>query len=138
MATVISINDIQLGDIVSFVMYGNTGFPDVKDGEIVGTILGTSVTNPSKAATIHANIYPTIPTSANVPNDPTAYKYFVVKKTDGTTVEVGLAWIAPLSVERLLRKTAVITITDYDNSRTAELKNILRLNGFIRNTITVR
>jgi len=138
MATTISISELNLGDTVSFTLYGNTGEPNVTDGVIIGQVTGQALVNKTAAATTHFNIYPTVPNSNNTPNDPTAYNYLVILRTDGKTVEIGIPWISPLSVTRLLRGVAVVTIEDFDVSRTDELITLLRNNGFTRSTVTVR
>ena len=130
MSKSISVSDININDVINCTMYGHTGLANISGGVVVGIIHGTNLLLPLVAVTHHANIYPTIPVGSNVVNDYTAYNYLVVKLPSGYVIEVGIPWINPISVERVERSIATVTIKDFDNTREDELKALLISRGW--------
>lgn len=135
----ITIDNANINDVISFINYGTAIIPNITDGTLIGLSSGDSLRDPFAAATNHANIYPALPNLPEdpTPNDYTKYNYFVIRKTDTTIVEIGLPWIIPSSMVRLLRKTALVTIQDFDEGQLANLNEVLLVNGFLDFNITI-
>ena len=139
MAETTTIDKLILGDVVSFNIVGVMTLNNVRDGILLGFESGNALRDPATAAANHANIYSAIPVSLTnpVPNDYTKYNYLLLKLVDNTVIEVGIPWINPVSISRLVRKTATVTITDWDVNQEQALTDLLTTNGYLNFIITV-
>lgn len=139
MAETAKIADLKLGDVISANLYGAGVNQNLSNVTITGFISGIALVNPQAAAVNHANIYSSLPNvPGNVtPDNYTRYNYIVVKSIDGSKREVGIPWINPSTLSRLVRQTATVTITDFDISQLQILQDMLTVNGYLNATITV-
>lgn len=137
MAISTSAKDIKLGDVISCTILGAGAVPNVVAETCVGIISGAALTNVVAAAAGHANVAPDFE-GENVElygdlTDPEGfrkYPYFQFKNAAGDIREVGLPWIGFGSVTRATRQAMKAIFTDFDISRTNELKEKLRIWGF--------
>lgn len=125
-------SDLNIGDVVSFSIYGNGIVADISEGTIVSFSSGDILRNAAGAAANHANLYPVLPNldSDPTPNDYTKYQYLVIRTTDGSVVEIGDPWIVSNTISRMVRATARVTIGDFDSSRLPILMEALSVYGF--------
>lgn len=139
MAEAITVAQLKIGDILTCNLYGNGAINNISEGTLIGFSSGDALRDPGNAASNHANIFPTLPNNPDNPvlDDYSSYEYLVIRKTDDAIIEVGVPWLQPASLSRLDRKTATVTIGDFDDSRLTTLRNILEVNGFTKLTITV-
>ena len=138
MAQVVAVKDLNISDILTFLTYGNNTVPNVTNGELLAIESGHFLRDPNKAAVNHSNIYSTLPPSnPRVADDYTSYSYLLIKLKDNSIVEVGIPWIQPVSLTRLVRKTATIIINDYDETLNASCVNALAALGFVNIDISV-
>jgi hypothetical protein len=79
--------------VVSFDLWPSmllgTGYQNAKILSIMDS--GTANILGVDTASLHANIYPTLP--AGVPNDPTAYPWVKLLLANGSTTIIGVPWI---------------------------------------------
>lgn len=135
MAIAIDPNLMKIGDKVSCVIYGGT-LPNIVTSTVVGFSRGDSLRDPVTAANSHVNIYPALPVGHDIEDDYRSYEYVVLRKPDTSIIEIGIPWIRPETLERLERKTVRVEISDFDENRLNELKEVLIIKGFIPNTTT--
>ena len=138
MAQVVAISDLKIQDIITFITYGTNTVPNVVNGKVLAFESGQYLRNPNQAAINHANIFASLPVSAPiVPNDYTKYDYILIELVDSAIVEIGIPWINPSSVTRLVRSTATIIISDYDSTQSTDIINYLNFKGFTNISIQV-
>lgn len=135
MPTVIKPGDAKNGDIINGTIYGGQ-LPNFNNCTVVGRIEGAALRDSSAAAINHANIWPSIPPELDITNDFRSYEYFLLKTVDDVILEIGIPWIDVNSVTRSDRKRMNITIVDFDESRQAELRELLNIRGFGRSFTT--
>lgn len=139
MAEVVAIQDLLPDDVVSFTTYGNTIIPNVQNGTILAIQNGIGLINPTAAAANAANIYPAIPQAEGqvLSRNFLSYKYLRIQLPNNTVVEIAEPWINPVSVHRLVRKTATLIIRDFDPSHTQRVVNLLAEHGYLSTQITI-
>jgi hypothetical protein len=139
MAEQAAVENIKINDIVSFYCYGVGIVNGVVDGRVVSISSGLGLQNPVEAAVNHANIYSSLPTVPYnpIPDDYTKYNYFLIKLSNNELIEIGIPWINPTSLTRLLRGKIIVSINDFDVSQLPSLKELLTTNGYLNITITV-
>lgn len=135
----VAVSDLNNADVLTFNNYGTAIVPDVTGGTLLGTISGGALRDPATAATHHANIFSALPVSPLEPleDNYTKYDYLTIRLTDESIVEIGIPWLIPASLTRLLRKTALVVIPDFDEGRLSILNELLSVNGFNNVVITV-
>ncbi len=137
MATIVSINELVIKDVISFSCYGINIINNVVDGTLIGFTDGSNLRDPSSAAINHSNIYaslPTIPT--HTPNNYTKYSYLVIRLANATIVEIGIPWINTTTLSRLIRQSVTLVINDFNGNTQALIDNLNEL-GYLNFTITV-
>lgn len=140
MAEVVVVDNVKLNDIISFNTWGVSGsVNNVVNGKVLGITTGLNLRNPQSAAVNAANIFGSIPQTAQNPvsNDYTTYTYFLLELVDNSIVEYAFEWIIPTSLTRLQRSTLTAVISDFDQSKLQALQNILTTHGFLNITYTI-
>jgi len=136
MAETTTVNKLVINDVISFNTYGIV-LNNVVDGTLLGFTSGKSLRDPAQAAVNHANIYSSLPNTPSNPtiNDYTSYNYLVIELVDNSIIEIGIPWINPVSLTRLVRQTATIILTDVDPATQQSIVDMLVLNGYVNYTI---
>lgn len=129
MSISIQMSDIKLGDVISATLYGNA-IPSINEAKVIGFSQGNALRDPSSGAINHANIYAALPAGSEVDDDYQSYEYLVLRKQDQTIIEIGKPWVRPESLVRLERKTLRLEISDFDESRLAEFKELLDIKKY--------
>lgn len=121
----LSLNDI--GKIINFEVYPavilGTTFDRV---EVLAFLDAQSAQQFIDPATLHANVYPTLP--GGVPNRFDGYPYVKLRLSNGTITCLGLPWINNASISYEENVTYLIRVsnaggTDYDRLRLALISN---------------
>lgn len=136
MPSPVNISNVILDDVVSFSTYSGA-LSDIADGIVVGFSAGSTLRDPTNAATRHANIWPAIPEEDLIANDFTSYDYVLIRKTDNQLIEIGIPWIIPVTLTRSLRATATIIINDFDPNKKDAIRELLALNGFAPDSFVI-
>lgn len=126
----------DIGKIVSFSVYPaailGTGFDLVK---LEGIVPASAAFQYIDAASMHANVYPTLP--PGTPNRFDAYLYALIRLANGTMTCVGLPWIDNGTIAIASSTTFVVNITDVTPDDLQQLREALLYNGFNKFTIEV-
>jgi len=136
MSQSINIDEIKIGDIVTFSCYGNGVIADVSDGEVIGTVSASGLSDAAVAATNHANIYSALP-AGEVEDDYQSYHYFRIKLQNDQIVEIGSVWIEEFSLNRRTRNNLTAVIEDFDATRVDEFRELCVVNGFTLKSVVV-
>lgn len=81
------------------------------------------------AAYMHSQVYPTIPTEAQVADDYTSYTYVKLILANGTPAIVGDAWIIPSSISEAGTGKITMVWEGMTAENLEELKRITQKNG---------
>lgn len=131
-----TVNNLIIGDVISFNTYGSV-VPNVLNGTFLGIEAGTALRVPNVAAVNHATVYSALPSNPPTPNNYTQYNYIYIKLSNGTTVEIGMPWIIPASLTRLLRSTLTLVLSDIDPLQLPSIENMLNANGYTNYTTSL-
>lgn len=132
----VELSALQIGDVISFHLYGTTTVPNVTNGVLLGTIGGGILSGPELAAATHANIFGSLP-EPKPPNDYTKYTYLIIRTSDDTRYEIGIPWIITESLTRHERAVCTIILRDFDTSKKDLLLRLLETHGFPTPEITI-
>lgn len=108
-------NEIVAGSTISFDIWNtlpNIPTP-VSDATVVGVVTFEGLINKGLAVTNHLNIYASIPSGLQVPNDATKYQYAVISAV-GQTYEIGIPWINSTTLFRKNAAILTVIIEDFD------------------------
>lgn len=146
MAVIATLDELKIGDTVTWSHYSVVQPVNVNEALIVGFSNGYGLRDTAQAAVNHANVYSSIPVgNVVIPNDYRLYDYIVLQKLDYIdetdpqnpipvyiTFEIGRPWIIPSSITRHNRETLVLQIEDFDTNKLDAIIRILKNNGFIK------
>jgi len=132
MAEMVTIDQLKIGDNITFLTYGVNTVPNVVNGVVKALEEGDALRNPTLAAINHANIYSSLPPGTT--NNYQSYNYLLIKLSDGTSTEIGLPWVVVSSLSRTVRETMVISIPDRDASEISTIISLLSSRGYLNST----
>jgi hypothetical protein len=127
----ISLENLKIGDNIMFTTYG----PVAGKVEFAGKVIGLSTAEwlpvTTTAPTDHVNIYRDLPTEVQeyVEDNYSSYNYIAVKTIDGVFY-IGEPWIVLGTLVLDNPATATVTVSDYRESDTNLLTQLLLSNGF--------
>lgn len=123
------IDSSHIGKIVSFTVYPaailGSAFNHVK---VLGILDAASAFQFVDPASLHANVYPTLP--GGTPNDYKAYTYVKIQFQNGEVTCVGMPWIETGSLTVHEGTTMRVTIYNTSASELQRLREALISNGF--------
>lgn len=128
-----------IGKTYSFSVYAsNILGNDFKNVKVTGTIDGAN------AALLgldiqakHAQIYPQVPSSVGMPNDPTQYNYLLVLTQSGTRTILGMPWIDESSISVVNAQTATAVIDGVTAQDLPLIRQALAANGYNNVALTI-
>ena len=83
--------------------------------------------------TLHALVYPLLPTGS--PVDPEDYTYLKVRQESGEIRVIAIEWIQPATIEKLNEGICIVRFNRLSPTKTTELRTALSANGFTDFTI---
>lgn len=122
-------NDFTMGSVYSFNTYAPALLGTFENVRVEGIVSHSDVRKYIDPATMHANVYSSLPENST-PNDYTKYYYLVVKQSNGTFTAIGLPWIDATSIVLKDRNTAYITVDDIGPDDIPLIKEALAANGY--------
>lgn len=124
-----TIDQSLLGKVVSFQIYPSAIITDeFTNVRLIGLINYEVATGYIEPASMHANVYPTLPTGT--PNDYRLYEYVIIRKADGKMTALGLPWIKEDTIVVAGSTDLQITIRGKSIDDIPRLRQILTTNNF--------
>jgi hypothetical protein len=85
----------------------------------------------------HARVYPTIPTSVGIPNDPNQYNYVQLMTAAGVRTILGIPWIDDSTVVEVTSQTITAVIGNVTPTDLTRIKQILANNNYNNVKLTI-
>ncbi|HWT40749.1 MAG TPA: phage DNA polymerase-associated SH3 family protein [Dongiaceae bacterium] len=134
----LSVSSFTLDTTVSFELYPypilGAQINKVKVTDILSYNTARLYRNDLQA--LHQQVYPYIPSSNGVPNDPTQYKYIKCTLPDGTETVYGIPWIIDGTVQIYNGTSMQITLDNLTADQQNQVIAILSAAGFTATNVT--
>lgn len=121
--------DFELGTTVSFSTYASAILGAFEKVKIEGIVDYNVVRQFIDPATLHANVYGSLPVG-EVPDDFTKYYYLVLMQSNGNKTAIGLPWVDETTIQLIASTTVIITVDNAGVNDLPSIKEALAINGF--------
>lgn len=125
-----ALDDSANGKIVSFQVYPSAILTDTfTDVKFLGNVQYEAASGYISPATMHANVYPTLP--EGTPNDYRAYTYALIRKQDGKITAIGTPWIKEDTITIAGSVELYVTIRNKSVTDIPRIRQILTSNNIV-------